>query len=78
MALQDAVTLGQVFVGVQLTDTRQVSSAIQTYEKERIRVTSPLLEKARQGGLDSHAEDQADRLKRAFEKQLASIRGNLK
>jgi salicylate hydroxylase len=76
MALQDAVTLGQVFDGVNLINTTQVSEAIQTYEKERIKVTTPLVEKARQGGLDSHAEDQADRLKIAFEKQLAAIRGN--
>ncbi|MGK7944621.1 MAG: FAD-dependent oxidoreductase [Microcystaceae cyanobacterium] len=76
MALQDAIALSQAFVDVKLDDTAQVSSAIQTYEQERIKVTTPLLEKARQGGLDAHAEDIADLLKIRFEKQLAAVREN--
>ena len=51
---------------LKLISTSQVSSVIQTYEKERIKVTAPLLEKSRQGGLDSHAEDHTERLTAVF------------
>ncbi len=74
LALQDAVTLARNLADITLTDIERLGLAIQNYERERMAVTTPLLEKARQGGYDSHAEDQADRLKIAFETQLASVR----
>ena len=74
MALQDAVTLARNLADIKLTDIDRLGLAIRNYERERMAVTTPLLEKARQGGFDSHAEDQADRLKIAFETQLASVR----
>lgn len=72
LAFQDAVALANVLDKVPLTDISAVSAALLSYEKKRIEATAPLQKKAREQGLASHADDQADRLKRGFEAALAS------
>lgn len=72
LAFQDAVALANVLDEVTLTDIAAVSAALLSYETKRIEVTAPLQKKAREQGLASHADDQADRLKRGFEAALAS------
>lgn len=72
LAFQDAVTLAQVLEGVDPKDVSAVSAALLRYETDRIKITTPLQRKAREQGNASHADDQADRLKTAFEAALAS------
>jgi salicylate hydroxylase len=74
LAFQDAVTLAEVLDAIELTDIASVSAALLRYERERIEITTPLQHQARQQGLASHADDQADRLKVGFETALASRR----
>lgn len=74
LAFQDAVTLAQVLEGVDPKNISAVSDALVRYEQERIKVTTPLQRLAREQGAASHAEDQADRLKVAFETTLAERR----
>ncbi|MBD1848214.1 FAD-dependent monooxygenase [Cyanobacteria bacterium FACHB-63] len=74
LAFQDAVTLAQVLAGVDSKNISAVAEALLHYEQERIRVTAPLQHQARQEGTASHADDQADRLKAAFEAALANRR----
>jgi len=74
LAFQDAVTLAQALAGVDLKKISTVSEALLRYEQARIRITTPLQHQARQEGAASHADDQADRLKAAFEAALASRR----
>jgi salicylate hydroxylase len=74
LAFQDAVALAKALDGIKLTDTASVSAALLRYERERIEITSPLQNQARQQGQASHADDQADQLKVGFEVALASRR----
>jgi len=74
LALEDAVTLANVLAGVTLTDSPAVSAALSSYEHQRIEVTAPLQQKAREQGLASHDDDRADRLKMGFEAALANRR----
>lgn len=74
LAFQDAVMLAQVLEKVDLKNVSAVSEAMMRYEQDRIRMTTPLQRKAREQGAASHAEDQADRLKAAFEAALADQR----
>jgi salicylate hydroxylase len=46
------------------------------YEHERIEITTPLQNQARQQGQASPADDQADQLRMGFEAALASRRKN--
>ena len=74
LAFQDAVTLAGVLDSVTLTDIASVSAALSWYEQKRIEITTPLQQKAREQGLASHADDQADQLKMGFEAALSSRR----
>ena len=74
LAFQDAVTLAQVLEGVDPKNVSAVSEALLRYEQDRIEITAPLQQQAREQGAASHAEDQADRLKAAFEAALTSRR----
>lgn len=74
LAFQDAVMLAQGLAGVDPQNVSAVAEALLRYEQERISVTTPLQRQARQEGAASHADDQADRLKAAFEAALASRR----
>ncbi len=72
LAFQDAVTLAKVLDGVNFTDISSISAALLRYEQERIKITTPLQQKAREEGLASHGDDQADRLRVGFEQALAN------
>ncbi len=74
LAFQDAVTLAGLLEDVTMTDIPSVSDALMQYEQQRIEITAPLQKKAREQGLASHSDDQADRLKMGFEAALASRR----
>ena len=74
MAIQDAVALAKRLASTDLSDSERLGIAISTYEQERIAITAPLQQKARQAGAESHADDQADRLKEGFVATLAARR----
>ncbi|MEH2465784.1 FAD-dependent monooxygenase [Nostoc sp.] len=74
MAIQDVVTLAKVLVCTDLGDGEQLGLALRTYEQERIAISAPLQRLARKEGADSHAEDQAERLKERFLAALAARR----
>lgn len=72
MAIQDAVTLAKKLTSTDLNDEERLGIALCAYEQERIAITAPLQQKARQAGAETHADHQADRLKEGFEAALAA------
>ena len=74
MAIQDVVALAKVLARTDLGDGEQLGVALRTYEQERIAISAPLQRLARQEGANSHAEDQAERLKEGFSAALAARR----
>lgn len=74
MAIQDVVALAKVLAHIDLGDGEKLGVALHTYEQERIAISAPLQRQARQEGANSHAEDQAERLKEGFSSALAARR----
>jgi len=74
LAFQDGIALAQALDGINLENSQAVAQALSSYEQERIAITSPLQQKARQQGEASHNEDRADVMKRGFEAALAKNR----
>ncbi len=74
MAIQDAIALAKRLASTDLGDSERLGIAMSTYEQERIAITAPLQQQARQAGAESHADDQADRLTEAFVAALAARR----
>lgn len=74
MAIQDVIALAKVLARTDLGDGEQLGVALRTYEQERIAISAPLQRLARQEGANSHAEDQAERLKEGFSAALAARR----